>query len=148
MEPSSFNETPEGKPLCSMTYLAGEEEALAKRKGKTLYTHKSHGCGLGGRFSLFHRQGIETGKAGERVAHTEEVNNMWRQRRNLKKKRNKKTYPKPILGCFNLSTTTTPQPKAQNTKERWATSSRQKIAIKRNKNRTTYKNKSMFLHTD
>lgn len=65
VEPSGFNETPEGEPRCSVTYLAGEEEALAKRKGKTLYTHKSHGCGLGGWLSLINRQGIERGKAGE-----------------------------------------------------------------------------------
>lgn len=48
-----------------MTYLAGEEEALAKRKGKTLYTHKSHGCGLGGWLRLINRKGTERGKAGE-----------------------------------------------------------------------------------
>lgn len=65
MEPSGFNETPEGKPRCSMTYLAREEEALAKRKGRTLYTHKLHGCGLGGWFSLINKKKKgQRGKAG------------------------------------------------------------------------------------
>lgn len=63
MEPSSFNGRPKGKPQCSVTYLAGEEEALAKRKGKTLYTHKLHGCGLGGWFLLIKRQGTKRSKA-------------------------------------------------------------------------------------
>lgn len=40
VEPSGLDETPEGEPWFSVTYLAGEEEALAQRKEKTLYTHK------------------------------------------------------------------------------------------------------------
>lgn len=34
MELSTFNETPEGRPQSSVTYLAGEEEALEKGKGR------------------------------------------------------------------------------------------------------------------
>lgn len=97
VEPSCFNETPEGEPRCSVTYLAGEEEALAKRKGKTLYTHKSHGCGLGGWLSLINRQGTERerGKAGEELLTPER--NMWRQRWNYK---SKAEFPNLSYKCF------------------------------------------------
>lgn len=91
VEPSSFNEAPKGKkkktPQCSMTYLAGEEEALAKRKGKTLYTHKLHGCGLGGCRLLINRQGTqkERSKAGEEPLTLQRNTKCRHKRRNYKK---------------------------------------------------------------
>ena len=39
------------------------------KKGKTPYTHKSHGCGLGGWFSLIKRKGTER-QSWRRAAHT------------------------------------------------------------------------------
>lgn len=91
VEPSGFNETPEGKLQCSVTYLAGEEEALAKRKGKTLYTHKLHGRGLGGWFSLINRKGTER-QSWRRAAHTGEEYNTCRRR-------HKSTAGFPDLSC-------------------------------------------------
>lgn len=74
-------------PQCSMTYLAGEEEALAKRKGKTLYTHKLHGCGLGSWLLLINRQGTqkERSKAGEEPLTLQRNTKCRHKRRNYKK---------------------------------------------------------------
>lgn len=59
-----------------MTYLAREEEALAKRKGRTLYAHKLHGCGLGGWFSLINKKKKGTKRQSwRRAAHIGEERN-------------------------------------------------------------------------
>lgn len=70
------------KPRRSVTYLAGEVEALAKRKGKTSHTHKSHGCGFGGWFSLINRKRDRERQSWRRAAHTGEGYNkeeFWKQ---------------------------------------------------------------------
>lgn len=67
MELSAFNETPEGKPQRSVTYLTEEEEAPEQKKEKkarTLYTHKLHCCVLRGWRLLIKRGDKERGKAG------------------------------------------------------------------------------------
>lgn len=127
--PSSFNETPEGKRRCSVTYLAGEEEALAKWRGKTLCTHKSHG-GLRGWFWLINRKRTERGKAGEEQL-TLERNTTHGDKRGIMK--GEAEFPNLLYQRFfffsisTCSTATTPQPKAPNTKKRRrATGTRQK----------------------
>lgn len=73
------------KPRCSVTYLAGEEEALAKRKGKTSHTHKLHGCGLGDWLSLIDKTRDRTeAKLEESCSHWR--NTTWRDKRKHRRK--------------------------------------------------------------
>lgn len=155
MEPSGFNETPEGKPWCGMTYLAGEEEALAKRKGKTLYTHKSRGCGLGGWLSLINRQGTRERQSWRRVPRTGE------QHVETEEELSKQGWVSN-LSCdsdfflfffhcvwfyFNLSHHH-PSAKAPSTKERRATGRTQQRQEENEKTKSKNKNQGNFLYTD
>lgn len=97
---------------CSMTYLAGVVECLAKRKGKTQYTHKSNGCALGCccRLSLINRQGQREAKQGS----SDRTKRRWKQVDLL-------TYPTMCLlfsPSLCASSTTTLSPGSQNTGEK------------------------------
>lgn len=75
MELHSFNETPEGKPRCSVTLLAEEWGDLAKQKGKTSHTHKNKNRRRGLVFFLINIKGTERKKSWRRAAHTGEEDN-------------------------------------------------------------------------